>query len=71
MKTVEIKMTNAINLVTTATGQVVLYRIRFGTQAMLGVREVKGDATDASNSDSEIPPWALFSACNKISNICY
>lgn len=29
---------------------------------MLGVLEVKGDATEASSSDKEMPPWALFSA---------
>lgn len=39
------------------------YLIRFGTQVMLGVLDVKGDATEASSSDREMPPWALFSAC--------
>lgn len=36
--------------------------MRLGTQEMLGVLEVKGDATEASSSDREMPPWALFSA---------
>lgn len=29
--------------------------MRLGTQEMLGVLEVKGDATEASSSDREIP----------------
>ena len=33
-----------------------------GTHSMLGVREVKGEATDASASDSEMPAWAVFNA---------
>lgn len=36
--------------------------MRLGTQEMLGVFEVKGDATEASSSDREMPPCALFSA---------
>lgn len=40
-----------------------LYLIRFGTQEMLAVLEVKGEATEASSSESEMPPWALFRAC--------
>lgn len=36
--------------------------MRLGTQEMLGVLEVKGEATEASSSDREIPPCALFSA---------
>lgn len=36
--------------------------MRLGTQEMFGVREVKGEATEASSSDSEMPPWALFKA---------
>lgn len=39
-----------------------LYLIRFGTQEMLAALEVKGEATDASSSESEMPPWALFRA---------
>lgn len=35
---------------------------------MLGVFEVKGDATEASSSDKEMPPWALFSAWVKVWN---
>lgn len=38
------------------------YLIRFGTQEILGVLEVKGDATEASSSDKEMPPCALFRA---------
>lgn len=38
------------------------YLMRLGTQEMLGVLEVKGEATEASSSEREIPPWALFSA---------
>lgn len=38
------------------------YLIRFGTQEILGVLEVKGDATEASSSDKEMPPCALFKA---------
>lgn len=30
--------------------------MRLGTQEMLGVFEVKGDATEASSSDREMPP---------------
>lgn len=37
-------------------------RMRLGTQEMLGVLEVKGEATEASSSDREMPPWALFKA---------
>lgn len=33
-----------------------------GTQEMLASAEVKGDATEASASDSEIPAWAAFRA---------
>ena len=33
-----------------------------GTHSMLGVLEVKGDATEASASDSEMPMWAAFNA---------
>lgn len=40
--------------------------MRFGTQEMLDVLEVKGDATDASSSDKEMPACALFSACQRI-----
>lgn len=39
-----------------------LYLMRLGTQEMLGVVEVKGEATDASSSDREIPLCALFRA---------
>lgn len=39
------------------------YLISFGTQQILGVLEVNGDATEASSSDRDIPPCALFSAC--------
>ena len=38
------------------------YRMRVGTQVILGSLEVKGEATDASASDREIPAWAVFSA---------
>lgn len=38
------------------------YLMRFGTQEILGVLEVKGDATEASSSDKEMPPCALFKA---------
>lgn len=38
------------------------YLISSGTQAMLGVRDVKGEATDASCSDSDIPACATFKA---------
>lgn len=30
--------------------------MRLGTQEMFGVLEVKGDATEASSSDKEMPP---------------
>lgn len=30
--------------------------MRLGTQEMLGVLEVKGEATEASSSDREMPP---------------
>lgn len=36
--------------------------MRLGTQEMLGVLEVKGEATEASSSDKEMPPCALFKA---------
>lgn len=36
--------------------------MRLGTQEMFGVEEVKGEATEASSSDREIPLWALFKA---------
>lgn len=36
--------------------------MRTGTQEMLGVLEVKGEATLASVSDREIPAWAAFRA---------
>lgn len=36
--------------------------MRLGTQEMLGVLEVKGEATEASSSDREMPPCALFRA---------
>lgn len=38
------------------------YLIRLGTQEMFGVVEVKGEATEASSSDREIPLCALFKA---------
>lgn len=38
------------------------YLISSGTHAMLGVRDVKGEATDASCSDSDIPACATFKA---------
>lgn len=38
------------------------YLIRLGTQEMFGVVEVKGEATEASSSDREIPVCALFKA---------
>lgn len=38
------------------------YLMRLGTQEMLGVREVKGEATDASSSEREIPLCARFRA---------
>lgn len=31
---------------------------------MLGIWEVKGEATDASCSDNDIPAWAIFKAWN-------
>lgn len=40
-----------------------LYLMRLGTQEMLAVLEVKGEATEASSSESEMPPWALLRAC--------
>lgn len=40
------------------------YLMRLGTQEMLGVEEVKGEATDASSSDREMPLWARFRACH-------
>lgn len=36
--------------------------MRLGTQEMFGVLEVKGEATEASSSDKEMPLWALFRA---------
>jgi len=36
-----------------------------GTHWMLGILDVKGEATEASASDSDIPAWAVFSACRK------
>lgn len=33
-----------------------------GTHEMLGVFEVKGEATEASASDKEIPAWAVLRA---------
>lgn len=36
--------------------------MRLGTQVMFDVVEVKGEATEASSSDKEIPLWALFRA---------
>ena len=38
------------------------YLMRLGTQEMFAVEEVKGEATEASSSDREIPLWALFKA---------
>lgn len=32
---------------------------------MFGVEEVKGEATEASSSDREIPLWALFKAWDR------
>lgn len=32
------------------------------THSILGIREVKGAATEASASDNEIPAWAAFRA---------
>lgn len=40
------------------------YLMRWGTHLMLAVLEVKGDATDASCSDNEMPAWATFKAWN-------
>lgn len=42
----------------------VAYLMRRGTHSMLAVFEVKGEATDASCSDKEIPAWAIFKAWN-------
>lgn len=39
-----------------------LYLMRCGTHEMSGVREVNGEATEASSSEREIPVWALFKA---------
>lgn len=39
--------------------------MRWGTHSMLGVLEVKGEATDASCSDREMPTWAIFKACKQ------
>lgn len=36
-------------------GEEVAYLMRWGTHSMLAVFEVKGEATDASCSDSEMP----------------
>lgn len=36
--------------------------MRLGTQEMFEVQDVKGEATEASSSDREIPLWALFRA---------
>lgn len=38
------------------------YLMRLGTQEIFGVVEVKGEATEASSSDREIPLCALFKA---------
>lgn len=38
--------------------------MRLGTQEMFGVLEVKGEATEASSSEREMPPWALLRACS-------
>lgn len=45
--------------------------MRLGTQEMFGVEEVKGEATEASSSDSEIPLWAFFRAWVKKELKCY
>ena len=42
--------------------------IRLGTQEMFGVVEVKGEATEASSSDREIPLCALFKAWDRQKN---
>ena len=36
--------------------------MRVGTQEMLAFFEVKGEATEASASDKEMPAWAAFRA---------
>lgn len=41
---------------------VLTYLISWGTHSMFGVLEVKGEATDASCSDKEMPTWAIFKA---------
>lgn len=42
--------------------QLSVYLITLGTHSMLGILEVKGEATDASASDREIPAWAILRA---------
>lgn len=42
--------------------EVVAYLMRWGTHLMSAIFEVKGEATDASCSDSEMPAWAIFKA---------
>lgn len=47
------------------------YLIRWGTHSMFGVLEVKGEATDASCSDKEMPTWAIFKAWKqRVSLLC-
>lgn len=41
------------------------YLMRLGTQEMFGVEDVKGEATEDSISDREIPLWALFKAWSR------
>lgn len=43
--------------------------MRLGTQEIFGVLEVKGEATDASSSEREMPPWALFRAWKRKKNV--
>ena len=43
----------------------VTHLMMMGTQEMLGIFEVKGEATLASVSDREIPAWAVFRACRR------
>lgn len=38
------------------------YLMTVGTHEILGVFEVKGEATEASASDKEIPAWAVLRA---------
>ena len=40
--------------------------ISFATQLIFGTFEVKGEATEASSSDSEIPTEALFKAAQSL-----